>query len=154
MSFQQNPPNFSSKKTSSQIFYGPIMSSDDPISFSIKLAKPYNKHKNRSILQIFFSLQLQIRDVKNCQQKRDPCAAPFLTIRLSFQFSFKVLTLLNFPDNPMLGQMSQQGSIQPRHRLQTPKPNGTIQLSYIQKNKKLYSTENCIFQVTNEKITK
>ena len=33
-------------------------------------------------------------------KKRDPRAAPFHTIRLSFQFSFKVLTLLNFPSNP------------------------------------------------------
>ena len=149
MSFQSNPPSFLSKKTSSQIFYKPIMSSSDPFSFSLNQPNHTTSTKIKVYSKYFSAFQLQIRDVQNCQQKR----APFHTIRLSFQFSFKVLTLLNFPSNPKLGKMSQQGSIQPRHRFQKPKPKGTIQLSYIQKNKKFYSTENCIFQVTNEKIT-
>ena len=96
MSFQSNPPSFLSKKTSSQIFYKPIMSSSDPFSFSLNQPNHTTSTKIKVYSKYFSAFQLQIRDVYNCQQKR----APFHTIRLSFQFSFKVLTLLNFPSNP------------------------------------------------------
>ena len=92
MSFPQNPPNILSQKTSSQILDRPTMSFLDPFSFNLN--QPNNtsntKIKVYSRLEIFFSLQLQIRDVQNCHRKRDPCAAHCIQQDYSLNLALRV----------------------------------------------------------------